>query len=213
MIQHEGSTQDPERNSKIRLSLQCSHLNLSAYLRPWFKFITLFSKFTMSENIPPQQFYPDQHAIQHAQSLRGPGLATHHPLSGPHPMLPGFQESFNARAGPAGYHSQDRTGAFAGHFRNFSQDVANLSQNELRTNYSSFQNVGHHQNLPFATVLATPLPADNDNDLPPAHKILETVAHRNVKVAGARRPLSASAKGKEKLAATSQSGNGKRRTL
>jgi len=42
----------------------------------------------MSKNIPPQQqFYPDQHAIQHAQ--RGPdmGAATLHPLSGPHPMV------------------------------------------------------------------------------------------------------------------------------
>lgn len=58
------------------------------------------------------------------------------------------------------------------------------------------------------------MPADNgDSDgLPPAHKILETVAHRSVKVAGSRRPLS-NAKGKEKVVATSssQSGNGKRR--
>jgi hypothetical protein len=54
------------------------------------------------------------------------------------------------------------------------------------------------------------LPADNDDDLPSAHKILETVAHRSMKVAGARRPLS-EAKGKEKLAATSQSSKGKRR--
>jgi hypothetical protein len=93
-------------------------------------------------------------------------------------------------------------------------------QNQLRADYdyASFQNlrVGHHpppQNLPFATVLATPLSADNDDDLPPTHKILETVAHRSVKVAGARRPTT-SAKGKEKLAAQPappQSGNGKRR--
>ena len=59
------------------------------------------------------------------------------------------------------------------------------------------------------------MPADNDNDFPPAHKILETVAHRSVKVAGARRPLSES-KGKAKqgsinLAVTSQSGKGKRK--
>jgi hypothetical protein len=59
------------------------------------------------------------------------------------------------------------------------------------------------------------LPADNDNDFPPAHKILETVAHRSVKVAGAWHPLS-EPKGNAKqgginLAATSQSGKGKRK--
>jgi hypothetical protein len=81
---------------------------------------------------------------------------------------------------------------------------------------TAFQNhVSYHppQNIPFAQ--ATPLPAsadnDSDNDLPPAHKILETVARRAVKVAGARRPLF-EVKGKEKLAiGASQSGNGKRR--
>jgi len=57
------------------------------------------------------------------------------------------------------------------------------------------------------------LPANNDNDFPPAHKILETVAHHSVKVAGAWRPLS-ELKGKAKqssinLAMTSQSGKGK----
>lgn len=87
-------------------------------------------------------------------------------------------------------------------------------QNQMRTDYSSFQNVSHQpppQNLPFAMVSAAPLPVDDDNELPPAHKILETVAHRSVKVAGARRPHSA--KGKEKQGGTSQSGNGKRRAI
>ena len=51
---------------------------------------------------------------------------------------------------------------------------------------AAFLNVGHHppaQNLSFTT----PLPADkdSDNDLSPTHKILETVAHRTAKVAGA----------------------------
>jgi hypothetical protein len=59
------------------------------------------------------------------------------------------------------------------------------------------------------------LPADNDNDFPPAHKILETATYRSVKVAGAQRPLS-KLKGKGKqgainLAATSQSSKGKRK--
>ena len=136
-----------------------------------FKTHTLLQKIiAMSENVPPQQqFYPDQQAIQHqhAQRLGRPDTrpVMHHPFSGMHPMvctvwvlhnnvltffsckLPGFQEGFNANAGPAGYHSQiedvrmkfyyfsekrfnlkwyyQRT---AGHLRNFSKDVTNLSQ-------------------------------------------------------------------------------------
>ena len=46
----------------------------------------------MSENIPPQQqLYPDQHAIQHAPSQRGPDMGSrtgiHHLLSGPHSVV------------------------------------------------------------------------------------------------------------------------------
>ena len=87
-------------------------------------------------------------------------------------------------------------------------------QNHPPANYrdTAFQNVGHHpapQNFLFATYL--PVDKDSDNDLPLTHKILETVARRTMKVAGARRLLSES-KGKEKLASmASQSGNGKRR--
>lgn len=70
---------------------------------------------------------------------------------------------------------------------------------------AAFLNVGHHppaQNLSFTTPLrAPPADKDSDDDLPPTHKILETVARRTVKVAGARR-LTAS-----------QSGNGKRRAV
>ena len=64
------------------------------------------------------------------------------------------------------------------------------------------------------TVLATPLLANNDNNFPPVHKILESVAHHSVKVAGAQCPLSESKKkakqGSINLVVTSQSGKGKR---
>jgi hypothetical protein len=45
------------------------------------------------------------------------------------------------------------------------------------------------QDTAFGTALTTPLPADHDNDFPPAHMILGTVARPSSKIAGARRFL------------------------
>jgi len=170
----------------------------------------------MSENIPPQQqlFYPDQHSAQ--QAPRGPDHmgATTHPLSGPHPMLPGIQEGF-AHVAPVGYHSRNHPGPLDGQFRTFSQNVTNLYQNQPCANYPPLPNAGHQappRDVPFATILNTPLPADNDNDFPPAHKLLEMVARPSGKVAGARRPLPGKGKqGTMEPPAASRGGKGKRK--
>jgi hypothetical protein len=72
-----------------------------------------------------------------------------------------------------------------------------------------------HASINPQAALATPLPADNDDDFPPTHKILKTVALPSTKVAGARRPVpELKGKGKQNLIdlpAVSQSGKGKRK--
>jgi hypothetical protein len=100
--QYEGSTQDPcGVIAAMYLPQPFSIFKALGYVSIFsvlsdppvshfpFRICKNHTPFTMSENIPPhQQFYPDQHAIQHAQ--RGPdhmGTATHHPLSGPHPIV------------------------------------------------------------------------------------------------------------------------------
>jgi hypothetical protein len=67
----------------------------------------------------------------------------------------------------------------------------------------------------FNPALATPLPADDDNDFPPSHKILEKLARLSTKVAGAHRSIpEPKGKGKQNLInppVVSQSGKGKRK--
>jgi hypothetical protein len=71
----------------------------------------------------------------------------------------------------------------------------------------------HAHSHAFNPTLATPLPADDNNDFPPAHKILKMVAHLSAKVAGAHCSIpELKGKGKRSLIdppAVSQSGKGK----
>ena len=67
--------------------------------------------------------------------------------------------------------------------------------------YASQRPVGSSSRapVPMDPSLITPLPEDDDDDFPPAHKLLATLAKPASKVAGSRRPaLSAKAKGKQK---------------
>lgn len=66
------------------------------------------------------------------------------------------------------------------------------------------------QDLPYDATLAMPMPIDNDDNFPPAHKILENVAHPSGKVAGAQHPLpELRKKGKQDLPIAPQSAKGK----
>ena len=85
----------------------------------------------------------------------------------------------------------------------------------------------HTHSHAFNHALVTPLPADDDDDFPPTHKILETIAHPSNKVASAccsiPQPkgkgkqnlidpptVSQSSKGKRKAASPLQSASGKK---
>lgn len=100
------------------------------------------------------------------------------------------------------------------------QEVKHSTQNPPRFGEQLIPNVGTRASEQahahaFTPALATSLPVDNNDDFPPAHKILEMVARPSTKVAGARRSIpEPKGKGKQNLInppAVSQSGKGKRK--
>lgn len=105
----QGTTQDPERiwswlvspaysslKPCISWVLSQFHPNRShfALQNSSHSFLqkNFFSTTSMSENVPPQQqFYPNQHVIQHWHAQ----MDSHQPLSGVHPMVGSISQVIN----------------------------------------------------------------------------------------------------------------------